>query len=158
MAMDFNAPVCFNAFYGPLDKAHVRPFSRASLAEMASGGVEPLTREALGVLADAVAYFATTWDPERGEPHLTPVCRGSAAGRRALAGRPRARRLARELARKLALFYGRGPYAGFVDGPNTLTLDTALTVVELSRCAKPRTCRAVAVCPDAPPDAVLCRP
>ena len=45
----------------------------------------------------------------------------------------RARTLARELARKLGPFYGRGPYAGFVDGPNTLTLDTALTVVELSR-------------------------
>ena len=44
-----------------------------------------------------------------------------------------ARRLARELARKLGLFYGRGPYAGFVDGPNTLTLDRALTVVELSQ-------------------------
>ena len=45
----------------------------------------------------------------------------------------RARRLGEELGRKLSLFYGRGAYAGFVDGPNTLILDTTLTVVELSR-------------------------
>ena len=34
------SPLCFNPFYGPLDKAHVA-FLTASLAEMASGGVEP---------------------------------------------------------------------------------------------------------------------
>src|SRR5712691_7034503 len=132
VAMDFNAPVCFNPFYGPLDKAHVA-FLTASLAEMASGGVERLTREALGVLADAVAYFAQTWEPSRGEAHLTPfveeVLREGVCSPRDR----KAKQLAAELARKLAMFYGRGPYAGFIDGPNTLTLDTALTVVELSR-------------------------
>ena len=130
--MDFNTPVCFNPFYGPLDKAHVA-FLTASLAEMASGGVERLTREALGVLADAVAYFAGAWDPSRGEPHLTPFVEEVLRPGVFSPEDARARTLARELARKLGPFYGRGPYAGFVDGPNTLTLDTALTVVELSR-------------------------
>ena len=46
VAMDFNADL-LQPFYGPLDKAHVA-FLTASLAEMASGGVERLTREALG--------------------------------------------------------------------------------------------------------------
>ena len=124
--------VCFNPFYGPLDKAHVA-FLTASLAEMASGGVERLTREALGVLADAVAYFAGAWDAEPWGTAPDAVCRGGAAAGGFSPEDTRARTLARELARKLGPFYGRGPYAGFVDGPNTLTLDTALTVVELSR-------------------------
>jgi len=132
VAMDFNAPICFNPFYGPLDHAHVA-FLTASLAEMASGGVERLTREALGVLADAVAYFAQTWDQARGEPHLSPFVEEVLRDGIFSPKDRRARQLGAELARKLALFYGRGPYAGFIDGPNTLTLDTALTVVELSR-------------------------
>jgi len=132
IAMDFNAPVCFNPFYGLLDKAHVA-FLTASLAEMASGGVERLTREALGVLADAVAYFAQTWDPRRGEPHLTPFVEEVLRPGVFSPDDARARTLGRELARKLGMFYGRGPYAGFCDGPNTLHLDRALTVVELSR-------------------------
>jgi hypothetical protein len=37
------------------------------------------------------------------------------------------------LARKLGMFYGRGPYAGFFDGPNQLALHPTLTVIELSR-------------------------
>jgi conjugal transfer ATP-binding protein TraC len=132
IACDFNAPVCFNPFYGPLDTAHVA-FLTASLAEMASGGVERLHREALGVLADAVAAFAATWRPERGEPHLTLFVEEVLRDGGFRPDDARARQLGRELARKLALFYGRGPYAGFIDGPNTLTLDTALTVVELSQ-------------------------
>ncbi len=132
VAMDFNAPVCFNPFYGPLDKAHVA-FLTASLAEMASGGVEPLTRESLGVLADAVAYYGQGWERTRGEPHLSPFVEEVLREGVFSPHDRRARRLGQELARKLALFYGRGPYAGFVDGPNTLTLDRALTVVELSR-------------------------
>jgi conjugal transfer ATP-binding protein TraC len=132
VAMDFNAPVCFNPFYGPLDHAHVA-FLTASLAEMASGGVERLTREALGVLADAVAYFAQTWAPTRGEAHLSPFVEEVLREGVFSPKDRRARQLGAELARKLALFYGRGPYAGFIDGPNTLTLDRAVTVVELSR-------------------------
>jgi hypothetical protein len=132
IAMDFNAPVCFNPFYGPLDNAHVA-FLTASLAEMASGGVEHLTREALGVLADAVAHFAQTWDRTRGEPHLSPFVEEILREGTFNPDDSQARRLGRELARKLALYYGRGPYAGFIDGPNTLTLDRTITVVELSR-------------------------
>ena len=137
IAMDFNTPICFNPFYGPLDKAHVA-FLTASLAEMASGGVERLTREALGVLADAVAYFAGAWDPCRGEPHLTPFVEEVLRPGVFSPEDARARTLARELTRKLGPFYGRGPYAGFVDGPNTLTLDTALTVVSSPGSAMPR--------------------
>jgi hypothetical protein len=132
VAMDFNTPVCFNPFYGPLDKAHIA-FLTASLAEMASGGVERLTREALGVLADAIAYFAVAWHPERGEAHLTPFVEEVLRAGVFSPDDARSRTLGRELARKLGPFYGRGPYAGFVDGPNTLTLDRALTIVELSR-------------------------
>jgi type IV secretory pathway VirB4 component len=132
LAMDVNTPICFNPFYGPLDKAHVA-FLTASLAEMASGGVERLTREAVGVLADAVAYFAQTWDTSRGEPHLTPFVEEVLRPGVFSPEDTRTRTLARELTRKLGPFYGRGPFAGFVDGPNTLTLDTALTVIELSR-------------------------
>ena len=71
--------------------------------------------------------------PGRGEPHLTPFVEEVLRTGCFSPEDARARTLARELARKLGPFYGRGPYAGFVDGPNTLTLDTALTVVELSR-------------------------
>jgi hypothetical protein len=130
--MDFNAPVCFNPFYGSLDNAHVA-FLTASLAEMASGGVEQLTREALGVLADAVAYFAQSWDRARGEPSLSRFVEEVLREGSFNPDDAQARRIGRELTRKLALYHGRGPYAGFIDGPNTLSLDTTITVVELSR-------------------------
>jgi hypothetical protein len=132
LAMDFNAPICFNPFYGPLDKTHVA-FLTASLAEMASGGVEPLNRETRGVLADAVAYFAQQWDLRRGEPHLSPFVEEVLREGSFSPKDRRARQLGAELARKLGMFYGRGPYAGFIDGPNTLVLDNALTVIELSK-------------------------
>jgi type IV secretory system conjugative DNA transfer VirD4/TraG family protein/LAGLIDADG DNA endonuclease family protein len=134
VAMDFDNPVCLNPFYGPLDKTHVA-FLVASLAEMASGGVEKLTRESLGVLSDAVAYFAQAWTATRQgeEATLSPFIDEVLKTGDFSPDDKQAHGLARELARKLTMFYGRGPYAGFVDGSNTLTLDNALTVVELSR-------------------------
>jgi hypothetical protein len=130
--MNFNSPTCFNPFYGALDNEHVA-FLTACLAEMASGGVERLNRESLNVLADAIAYLALHWDRTRGEPRLAAFVEevlqeGVFNQQDAVA-----RRLGRGLARKLGLFYGRGPYAGFFDGPNQLVLDPTLTVVELSR-------------------------
>src|SRR3989442_13313817 len=52
LAMDFNQPICFNPFYGPLDQSH-RAFLVASLAEMASGGGARPRREGLGGLGHA---------------------------------------------------------------------------------------------------------
>src|SRR5712691_2256788 len=130
--MDFNTPTCFNPFYGPLDNEHVA-FLTAALAEMATGGVERLNRESLNVLADAVAHFAQTWDRTRGEPHLAPFVE-EVLQEGAFNEKDRiARHQAKTLARKLSMFYGRGPYAGFFDGPNQLVLHPTLTVVELSR-------------------------
>jgi conjugal transfer ATP-binding protein TraC len=132
--MDFNTPVCFNPFYGPLDNEHVA-FLTACLAEMASGGMEQLGREALNVLADAIACFAQDWEPSSGEPTLgrfveTVLKTGT------FTVDEESRSLGRELARKLSMFYGRGPYAGFFDGPNQLALHPTLTVIELSKLGK----------------------
>ncbi len=135
LPMNFNDPVCFNPFYGPLDQTH-RAFLLASLAEMASGGVETLSREALAVLGDALACFAETWEAARGEPTLTPFLEEVLKTGVFSPNDARSRRLGRELARKLTLYAGRGAYAGFTDGTNALTLDTALTVVELSQLKK----------------------
>jgi conjugal transfer ATP-binding protein TraC len=132
LAMNFQMPLCFNPFYGPLDAEHVA-FLTAVLAELASGGTERLNREALNVLADAVAYFAQRWEPARGEPRLGVFVEevlqdGAFSAKDALA-----RRLGKSLARKLSMFHSRGPFAGFFDGPNQLALHPTLTVVELSQ-------------------------
>jgi hypothetical protein len=119
-------------FYGSLDKSHVA-FLTASLAEMASEGIERLNRESLGVLSDAIATFALGWDPARGEATLGPFVEEVLREGVFSPKDRRARRLGQELARKLSMYYGTGPYAGFTDGRNTLRLDHAITVVELSR-------------------------
>jgi hypothetical protein len=95
--------------------------------------VETLSREALAVLGEALAYFAETWEVARGEATLTPFLDEVLKTGVFSPHDARSRRLGRELARKLTLFAGRGAYSGFIDGKNTLTLDTALTVVELSK-------------------------
>jgi type IV secretory pathway VirB4 component len=127
VTLDFDQPVCFNPFLGPLDRTH-RAFLVALLAEMASGGTaeETVTREERAVLAEALLALARP-SPAGTEVTLrdlvtvlrTPTWDTTGLGAR--------------LARKLGPFYGDGPYAGFFDGPNTFSLDQALTVVELSR-------------------------
>jgi hypothetical protein len=126
MALDFNHPICVNPFLGPLDRGH-RAFLGALLAEMASGGEEPLSREERGVLADTLATFAQQHPPGQ-EAQLSQFV----THLRALPDADDAAFLGRRLARKLGPYYGAGPYAGFFDGPNAFTLDRPLTVVELS--------------------------
>lgn len=139
--MDYNHPVTFNPFYGPLDKTH-QAFITAILAEMASGG-EKLRQEELGVLADAVGFFLGDWDKARGEPTLSifaeEVLKEGAFAR----ADARAKAIARSIGRRMNMFYGRGAYAGFVDGPNTFRIEKALTVVELSRLKEAKDLQAV---------------
>jgi hypothetical protein len=130
--LDFNAPVCFNPFYGPLDNEHVA-FLTAVLAEFTSGGVERLNREGLNVLADALAYFAQTWDPTRGEARLGIFVPEVLQTGSFNPHDEDAREVGKMLARKLSMYYGRGPYAGFFDGVNQVTIHPRLTVIELSR-------------------------
>ncbi|MGE3540224.1 MAG: TraC family protein [Candidatus Tectimicrobiota bacterium] len=128
VALDFDTPVCFNPFVGPLDRGH-RAFLVAVLAEMASGGsaAAPVSREERAVLAEALAVFAEGWDRQQ-EPQL------GAFVEQVLRDPPfDDARLGKRLARKLSPFVGQGPYAGFVDGKNAFALDRALTVVELAR-------------------------
>ena len=158
VAMDFNAPRCFNPFYGPLDKAHVA-FLTASLAEMASGGVERLTREALGVLADAVAFFAGAWEPGRGEPHLTPFVEEVLRDGCFSPEDARARTLARELARKLGTVLWPGAvcrlcrWAEHLDPGHGVDRRGAVPTPR-----RPRPAREPALRPDAPAHPLLCRP
>jgi hypothetical protein len=126
IALDYNHPICVNPFLGPLDRGH-RAFLGALLAEMASGGEEPLSREERGVLADALGSFAQQ-HPSGQEAQL----RQFVAHLRTLPDADDTAILGRRLARKLGPYYGDGPYAGFFDGPNAFALDRALTVVELS--------------------------
>ena len=135
LAMDLRYPICFNAFYGPLDKDHVA-FLAAFLAEMASGRFERLTQEAFGVLADALAYFAETWDCASGEATLMPFVREVLQTGIFAPDDIEAQRLGKELARKLSPYYSRGIYAGVLDGVNTFRLDQRLTVIELSELDK----------------------
>jgi type IV secretory pathway VirB4 component len=127
VTLDFDHPVCFNPFLGPLDRTH-RAFLVALLAEMASGGAaeETVTREERAVLAEALLVLARQGSsPQEVSLHdLVTVLRDPVWDTAGFGAR---------LARKLTPFYGDGPYAGFFDGANTFTLDQALTVVELSR-------------------------
>jgi conjugal transfer ATP-binding protein TraC len=132
LCMDYNDAVCFNPFFGPKDKGHVA-FLTACLAEMASGGIERLNRESLGVLSDAVSYFLRQWNVDRGEPTLSLFIEEALRDGIFSPDDADDRRIGRELSRKLTLYYGHGPYSAFLDGCNTLMLDKALTVIELSR-------------------------
>ena len=123
--LDFDQPVCFNPFVGPLDRSH-RAFLAALLAAMASGDEEPISREERAVLSDALAAFARQ-RPEGTEPqlgHFVALLRETDTTTENLGSR---------LARKLSPFYDQGPYAGFFDGDNAFALDRQVTVVELSR-------------------------
>jgi hypothetical protein len=107
VALDFDHPICFNPFLGPLDRGH-RAFLGALLAEMASGGEEPLAREERGVLADTLGAFAQHHPPGQ-EAQL----RQFVTHLRTLPEADDAALLGRRLARKLGPYAGDGPYAGF---------------------------------------------
>jgi conjugal transfer ATP-binding protein TraC len=123
--LDFDRPICFNPFVGPLDRTH-RDFLVALLAEMAAGGEEAVSREERAVLSEALVAFGqkTPEGAERTLRAFIAVLREPPFDDAGLGAR---------LARKLAPFYGAGAYAGFVDGANAFALDHALTVVELSQ-------------------------
>jgi hypothetical protein len=123
--VDFDQPVCFNPFVGPLDRSH-RAFLVTLLAAMASGDDEPISREERAVLSDALVAFARQ-QPEGAEPqlgHFIAVLQQADAETEGLG---------RRVARKLSPFHGQGPYAGFFDGDNAFALDRQVTIVELSR-------------------------
>lgn len=135
--MDINAPVCFNPFYGPLDKEHAG-FIVAVLAEMASGGMERLTRDQQGVLDSAVSHFIDEWVRKRPgeEATLSMFMEALMSGRFAPTERSLRRftiRLADSLCTRLSPFHGRGTWAGFFDGPNTLVIAEGLTVIETEK-------------------------
>jgi type IV secretory pathway VirB4 component len=132
LVMDYNQPICFNPFYGPLDADH-SSFIQEIVAYMMSGGREDqrLDQEQAGVLAQAVGSFAAR---HAGGPELTL----SDFYHRHLVDAPwsedrRARAIARGLARRLGKFVGNGACAGFVDGVNTFALHPRLTVLQLSQ-------------------------
>lgn len=131
ISLDLNTPLCINPFAGPLDNAHVG-FLAASLAEMATGGVERLSREESTTLAGALTYFAATWDSARGEACLSRFVEEVLGDGCFSLNDPVPRRLGKGICRKLAYFYGEGLYAGFVDGRNALRLDARLTLIEFA--------------------------
>ena len=51
--------------------------------------------------------------------------------------------LGREIARRLMLYYGRGIYAKFFDGPNTFQFGERLTVIEFKELEKAQKLQAV---------------
>lgn len=124
-----NMPIYINPFYGPLDTIHVSGIA-AGLNEMASGGIDRLSWEEFNVLGGALQFFASYWAPERGEPILTNFADEVLKDGQFAPDDAQARELGRTIARKLGLFYGKGLFAGFVDGPNSFTLDNPLTLVE----------------------------
>jgi len=140
--LDFNHPLALNPFAGALDNAHAA-FLTASLAEMASGGIERLTWEAFSVLATAVSHLCLTWDRQRGEPTLGRFVEEVLQDGGFSPKDRHAQRLAQQIARKLSLYYGTGQYAGFIDGPNQFHVDPKLTVIELSQLSKTSDLQAV---------------
>ena len=125
ITVDFDHPICSNPFVGPFDASH-RAFLARLLTAMASQDEDHISVEERGIFAEALGIFAQHRPYDR-EPTLSdfiPLLRDTNfewmdQGRR--------------LALRLAPFYGDGPYAGFVDGPNAFELHERLTVVELSQ-------------------------
>jgi type IV secretory pathway VirB4 component len=78
-----------------------------------------------------VGYFAQTWDRAKGEPTLSDFIEGTLrAG--TFTDDEESHRIAKELCRRMNMFYGNGGYAPFTDGRNTLTITKALTIIEQS--------------------------
>jgi conjugal transfer ATP-binding protein TraC len=125
ITIDFDHPICSNPFVGPFDASH-RAFLSRLLTAMASQDEDHISVEERGVFAEALGIFTQNLPHDR-EPTLSdfiPILRDTRfewvdQGRR--------------LALRLAPFYGDGPYAGFVDGPNAFELHEQLTVIELSQ-------------------------
>jgi hypothetical protein len=81
-----------------------------------------------------VGYFAREWNLDREEPQLKHFDTGILQQhQRFWRHDQRSQAIAMDLSRRLQLFTGTSPLAGFVDGPNTLSLSNTLTVIELSK-------------------------
>jgi hypothetical protein len=125
IAVDFGAPICFNPFAGPFDAEHLA-FLTNLLAAMATQDLEPIGPVERGVLSRALGTFAAMRPLDR-EPILSdfvPLLEDAQFDWVDVG---------RLLALRLTPFYGRGPFAGFLDGPNAFALDDRLTVFELSQ-------------------------
>ena len=129
---NFETPPCTNPFYGPLDITH-RSFVAANLNEMAGNAADRLRWTGFNVLSDAIGYFAETWAGDEAWLGLfveevllpgafTPNVENQAIGR--------------EIATRLALYYGRGIYAKFFDRRNTFQFDDRFTVIEFKELEK----------------------
>jgi TraG P-loop domain len=129
IVMDFNAPVSFNPFYGPLDEEH-QVFLLACLTRMASGSLTHLSQDHVSVLAAAIAHFAQAWDATRGEPLISHFRSEALLAPERFTSDPDEHKLAADIARWLRIYCGHGVYAGFFDRPNQLILDPVLTVIE----------------------------
>lgn len=140
---NFENPPCTNPFYGDMSTTHVA-FQAAILNEMAGNDVERLTWEDYNVLQDALSYQAQTWDRSRGTPTLTAFAEEVLIpGTFTTRGNRAARRIAEKIARCLGLYYGRGMYARFVDGPNTFQFGQQLTVIEFEQLGQAQELQAI---------------
>lgn len=142
VALGFERPPCINPFAGPLDSQHVS-FLTAILAQMAGGGGDRLTWEEFNVLGNAVGYFAQHWDTQRGEPTLGVFHQEVLQEGIFEEKDRRSRMLGRQLARKLGLFVGNGPYVPFLNGPNTFRVRPGLTLLELNQLEKAKDLQAI---------------
>ena len=137
--LNFETPPCINPFYGPLDITH-QSFIAATLNEMAGNAADRLRWTGFNVLSDAIAYFADTW--QEGEATLS-VFVEQVLSTGAFTANEENKAMAREIATRLGLYYGRGIYAKFFDGPNTFQFGDRLTVIEFKELEKAEKLKAV---------------
>ena len=137
--LNFEHPPCTNPFYGPLDITH-RSFVAANLNEMAGNATDRLNWTGYGVLSDALGYFSEAWTGGEAqishfvETVLIPGTFTADVERQALG---------RDIANRLMIYYGRGIYAKFFDGPNTFEFGDRLTVIEFKELEKAQKLKAV---------------
>ena len=137
--LNYEAPPRINPFYGPMDLAH-RPFIAANLNEMAGNTTERLTWTGFNVLSDALGYFAEAWPG--GEATISDFVQQVLIPG-TFTTDPDSQAMGREIARRLSLYYGRGIYARFFDGPNTFRFGDQLTVIEFKELEKAQKLQAV---------------
>ena len=130
--VDLDEPLCFNPFAGDLGSSH-RTFLMAVIDQMASG-VSGQDAAGLGqidkaVCSQALQVFAEWHEKER--PGQEPLLKDFYD---LLLHPPfEDQGKASQIALRIAQYFGRGEYAGFVDGKNELKLTNKLTVFELAK-------------------------
>ena len=130
VAIDLDKPLCFNPFAGDLGSAH-RTFLMALVDQMASG-VSGQDAAGLGQIEKAVCSQAlqafAEWH-QREKPGEEPLLRDFCDLLRHPPFEDDGR--AGAIALRIAQYVGKGEYAGFVDGRNSLDLRNNLTIFEL---------------------------